>query len=247
MSRPKTVSIFGSCISRDALEYDGERRLRLATYLARQSLFSAAAPPVPFSEDEICNASSFRRSMVAHDLRKDAFQVFREDQSEYLMIDLIDERFKVAEFRGSVVTVSNEFTESGILGGEELRFYEKRIDDPRFLEAIDLFCQRVHELYPDERVIIHWGRFLDRYRTKEGGMARFPIRTCVQNKKNNTLLAWMYSRLQKNLPGAYVIDICENYLCDETHKWGLNPIHYEPDYYREVLRRIVEYMSHYSD
>lgn len=238
------VSIFGSCISRDCLEYAPDHSLQLATYIARQSMISAVSPPIGFQKEEIALSSNFRKNMVMHDFSKDAFELFRTDGSEYLMIDLIDERFRIAEFRGSVITASNEFAECGIAAEQELKFLRKKPDDQELLEKVDEFCERIKEIYPEEKIIIHRGRFLDRYISKEGiSSTRFPVNVRVYNAKMNALLDGLYARLLKNMPGAFLIDICAGYQCDETHKWGLNPIHYEPAYYEEVVSRVLEYIS----
>lgn len=217
--------------------------MQLATYIARQSMISAVAPPIGFQKEEIALSSNFRKNMVMHDFSKDAFELFRTDGSEYLMIDLIDERFRIAEFRGSVITASNEFAECGIAAEQELKFLRKKLDDQDLLEKVDEFCERIKAIYPEEKIIIHRGRFLNRYISKEGiSSTRFPLNVRGYSAKMNALLDGLYARVLKNMPGAFLVDICADYQCDENHKWGLNPIHYEPAYYEEVIRRVQEYI-----
>lgn len=243
---PKKISIFGSCVSRDALEFDAEKRFSLGTYIARQSMVSSVSPPIEFSEEELKNASPFRKRAVVHDLEKDAFSCLQSDGSEYLLIDLIDERFALAEFRGSIVTVSNEFREAQIegTGKDELKVYDKDLDDPVVLEKVDEFCRRIREIYPQEKIILQKALFLDRYYTKDGHETRpFPGYILANNKVVNAQLERLYARVLKNIPGAYVIDLCGKYQCHEAHKWGLSPYHYEAAYYQELIKMMVEYVS----
>lgn len=242
---PKSISIFGSCVSRDLLEpeFDTNKRLKVATYIARQSIVSSVFPPVEFLEGELKNESPFRRRAVEHDFKKDAFICFRSDGSEYLLIDLIDERFAMAKFRGSVVTVSNEFRESQIVPADELENFPKDITDSKIMEKVDEFCRRIMEIYPQEKIIIQKALFLDFYYSKDNRKTcKFPKYILANNRKVNAQLERLYARLSENIPGAYVIDICKQYQCDEAHKWGLSPMHYEPAYYEEVIKRIIDYI-----
>ena len=240
----KKISIFGSCVSRDVLEYDADKRFSLVTYIARQSMVSSVSPPVKFSEEELKNASPFKRRAVAHDLKKDVFTCLQSDGSEYLLLDLIDERFRLAKFRGSVVTVSNEFTESQIASGLRLKTYMKNVKNPFVLRKVDEFCRRIREIYPQEKIILQKALFLDRYYTKDGHETRpFPGYILANNKVVNAQLERLYARVLKNIPGAYVIDLCGKYQCHEAHKWGLSPYHYEAAYYQELIKMMVEYVS----
>ena len=40
--------------------------------------------------------------------------------------------------------------------------------------------------------------------------------------------------------GGGVIDISQNYLADENHKWGLSTMHFQPEYYQNVVKEIEE-------
>ena len=51
------INIYGSCVSRDSLEYQQERKIQVVNYFARQSVISAVTPPVPINEDDLSIAS----------------------------------------------------------------------------------------------------------------------------------------------------------------------------------------------
>jgi len=109
------VSIFGSCVTRDVLEHhaQAEYRLTLMSYISRQSLVSAMSPPVSCDEEDVLLDSPFQRRMVLSDLRKDAFEMLKQDKSRYMIIDFIDERFDLLRVDKSYVTASNECIASG--------------------------------------------------------------------------------------------------------------------------------------
>ena len=66
-----TVNIFGSCVSRDVLEMQQERKIQLQNYIARESIVSALSPPAFLNMDQLNLDSNFQRTMVAHDFHKD--------------------------------------------------------------------------------------------------------------------------------------------------------------------------------
>ena len=293
------------------LEYDRDHTLELSTYIARESMISAVSPPIAYESSEIRLSSKFQCEMVRHDFEKDAIDILRQDGSSFLILDLIDERFCLAKFRNSIVTVSNEFSQCGIAEEQDLEMIKNKLTEG-FKKQVKEFCSRIKEIYPEEHVIIHRGRFINTYLCADGTSRYFPLKVIGFNNRMNQMLDELYDWVTENIPGAYVIDIWEkknrcdscrslkiqciryvsrtvwyaaqlwirclkgktwldqtvrkvrdkaarfsnyphclgdayHYECDETHKWGLNPIHYEPDYYREVLRRIMEYMSHFTD
>lgn len=89
--------IYGSCVSRDALEFqqDGPE---LVKYVARTSLaVQQSAPKVLTSLLERI-PSPFQREMMMIDMQKSLFQLLESEQYDVLLLDFIDERFGIAQF-----------------------------------------------------------------------------------------------------------------------------------------------------
>ena len=42
------------------------------------------------------------------------------------------------------------------------------------------------------------------------------------------------------MPEAIDLDLCRGYCASESHKWGLAPMHYQDEYYINVLEQIKE-------
>ena len=251
-SRPmRKLSIFGSCVSRDLLEYPENRFLSLGAYIGRQSVVSAVSKPLSCQLESIALSSSFQRRQVYHDLVKDTFKVLEGSKADYLMIDLIDERFNLGILDGSIVTLSNEMTVS-TYRAEEIqtvpRIYDRTskdymINGTSLRGHMDAFVERLLDLYLPEQIILHKAFFVNSYITKEGERENFGISQRSWNKRNNHLLHFMHDYLQTCLPQAHVIDLCENFHADAKHKWGLSPMHYQEGYYRVALaavKRILE-------
>lgn len=87
-----SVSIFGSCVSRDLLEYNPACDLRLDSYFARQSIVSAVSDIVPIDSNEINIESNFQKRQIIYDFNKSAMGLMKDKVSDYLIIDLADEK-----------------------------------------------------------------------------------------------------------------------------------------------------------
>ena len=248
--KKRKISIFGSCVSRDIFEYDKLGQLELKTYVARQSVLSSVAKPINIDDTNINLNSQFQKRMVLTDLRKTAFDEFAHDESKYLLIDLIDDRFSIAEYKNSLCTFSNEFSNgmTDILCNINLKpkllkrgklFLDKApVDD-----MIDEFCKRISKIYDPEHIILHKALMVDKYIALDGRIKDFSSNYLKNNKKLNTILNYMYLRIEQNLPGIHIIDeMYDTHAC-ENHKWGLAPMHYEEKYYYRVLNKILKILK----
>lgn len=247
---PIPISIFGSCVSRDLLEFDRLKKLNLRTYIARQSIISAVSPPIKCNIDDINLESKFQKEMVYNDFVKETFNRFKNDGSKYLMIDLIDERFKILKYiqneTESIITYSASLQESKYLNNPQIITRERKIfggksyfvNNKKLDYYLKDFCTKVLEIYEPQNIIIHKAKMSNYYINSLGNISKFDINNLNNNKIVNDLLEYMYDYLEANFPNALVIDICDSFCADENHKWGLSPMHYEQEYYVKVFLEI---------
>ncbi|KFX59696.1 hypothetical protein HYH39_09665 [Clostridium botulinum] len=255
-----TISIFGSCVSRDLLEFDRNKKYDLKTYVARQSVISAVSTPLKCEMESINLQSKFQKSMVYNDFTKETFEKFNNDLSEYLIIDLIDERFNIVDYNGSILTLSNELKVTNFFCNNKENIYDEKICKIKnwkiykikkklfgysymfknnLLEKImDEFCDKLMKIYDNNKIIIHKAYMVDKYIDKSGKIVSFPENHLLNNTRINDRLKYMYNYLEEKLPNVFVIDICHNFRADENHKWGLAPMHYQDEYYITALNQL---------
>lgn len=248
MNRVVTVSIFGSCVTRDMLEFDKKEKqcIQLGEYIARQSIITANEGVV--SEiGEINLDSAFQRRLVLNDMAKSTFIKLANQKSDYLVLDLIDERFRIGERRGTLVTLSNEMIKSRCINEEELRICNKSIfGNKAFLDEISLefyvnrFLDALLQIYQSSQIILHKAYFLMQYRSLQNELKTFPIHSCNLIDRDNAWMDVMYSCIEKRIPKENIIDCCENYYAEESHRWGLAPMHYCDEYYLEALHWLYQ-------
>lgn len=233
MSQP-TVAIFGSCVSRDLFE-DPRLRPSLGHYGARSSIISAVAAPVPIAPERVVISSEWQRRCVLADFGKTFFSSLAHQRPDWLVIDLIDERFDLLRVNGSYVTRSSAF-DAGRLGERTDFEFEtvKRMSAEGcllFERAAPLFAERVLEMLPAERVVLHRALWCTHYRDG-ADIHPFPEARLELCLRQNEMLTHGYDALAAAF-GGRALEIRvepERQLADAGHRWQLEPFHYEQSY-----------------
>lgn len=249
---PVPISIFGSCVTRDAFNLDVQKRFDVKTYVARQSVVSAVSPAIPCREEDIKLESKFQRRAVWNDLAKNTFSSFRTDGSKYLMIDMIDERFEVARYAqdgiNSFYTYSALTQESGYFEKPDFVKRRKRLvpwpeyylGSEKLYVYVERFCRAILDIYSAQNIILHKAMMLNYYKKPSGEIVCFPQNRVASNKRINELLFYLYDLLEGYFGGCTVIDCCGGMCAEESHRWGLAPMHYEQEYYRLVYAQLIK-------
>ena len=246
------ISIFGSCVSRDAMEIclKNHPDVCLKTYIARQSIISAVSPPIAFDESEIHLASAFQKRMVACDLSKKTFDLLAGDGSEYLLVDLIDERFHLVQLQNSYVTLSSELINASFLpeGYRQIRRQKDTGGGYSFqgismVQYAERFIDRLLQIYPPNHIILHSSRMCNEYIDLDGSRKEFTASVIGNNAVYNSLYDALYGIFAELLPSSPVITCGGRYLADASHKWGLSSIHFQPAYYQEITDQLLAVIS----
>jgi len=242
-----TVAIFGSCVTRDLFE-DPLLRANLGHYTARSSVISVVAPPIDIDEDRVILSSAWQRRCVVADFRKTFFTTLTETGADWLVVDLIDERFDLLRGAGSFVTRSSAFRAAGL---DEDRPFEgvpaSRVSangHRLFEQAAARFAQRVSEIVPAERVILHRALWCTRYR-RNGAVAPFPPDQLAKCERQNEMLNHGYDTLVAAFDGraASIAVDPAIHVADADHHWQLEPYHYEPAYNQYAVERLQELLG----
>lgn len=246
--KKRTFDIFGSCVSRDLFTIPEAEHFECKEYIARQSVLSLLSEPLPVEKSEIAGlTSNFQKKMVLNDLQKTTFERLQESKSKFLIVDFIDERFRTAKISDCYVTMSNELMASGYLEGKDFQTIDTAKWDEKVMEAelkprVIALAEKICSIYKKSHIIIHMAKMVDNYLGKDGEIHKFAPNYIANNKRVNYLLDKMYGWLCDEISGVGggVIDISQNYLADENHKWGLSIMHFQPEYYQNVVKEIEE-------
>jgi hypothetical protein len=238
---PERIGIFGSCVTRDLFE-EPALRSALSQYTSRSSVISAVAEPVALDPALVRLDSAFQRRCVLEDFGKTFFTQLAASGSEWLLVDLIDERFEVLATEGSWVTRSSAFIGAGLdatLGNasEPVRRLTAEAD-ALLAAAVTVFADRVTAVIAPERVIVHRAGWLTRYRDG-GDVFSFGDARVDFAERHNAALDRAYDHLETSLGTAASIALDRTpYTSDVAHRWDLEPYHYEPAYNEAALDRL---------
>lgn len=231
------VAIIGSCVSRDAFEFERASRFDLIGYYARTRLASFMGRATrSISPDYSKISSNFQRKTVAADITKNGRKLLREQQYSLLVIDLIDERFPLIRFADSgVATESNEFRKLGVARSAYTRI------PPLHAESLDSWTAkwetllRMIDATSDRgKIVVHLAQWC-RYTAK--GTATIDEVDVVDAA--NHWLSRAYEIMRLDLDASQFIRVSdENQVADDSHKWSIAPFHYVPAYYDEFIRKL---------
>ncbi len=238
------IAIFGSCVTRDLFE-DGILRSSHVHYASRSSIISAVAARVALDEADVPLESAYQRRAVMADFNKTFFEEIEALAPDWVVVDLIDERFDVLRTGGSFVTESSAFSSAGLGACERFDFTPVRRltaeASQLFDEATTSFAQRLGEIIPAERVILHRALWLTRYR--RGDLIEdFPAPRAAFAERHNRALEAHYDAVVASLGGQGPVlgpdPAC--HFADHDHKWALEPFHYERAYNEWAVSRLRE-------
>ena len=232
-----SINILGSCVSRDIFNFNRTEDINIDQYIARQSFISSV--DTPFSGTIDINLSSqFETRSLKSDLRKDSFKTLSSHKSDYLIIDLIEDRFPLVKFQESLFTFSYELQNSKFFDYSEIELIDKTdIPSSTWKDAMGKYVNHILKIYSPDKIIIHETYLVDQYISKNGEIKCFSGEKLAFSKKINKILKQYYDYLKQKIPDAYVISILnEGYLANENHIWGLAQVHYEDRYYQDVLK-----------
>ncbi|WPR66127.1 DUF6270 domain-containing protein [Glutamicibacter protophormiae] len=230
------VFVYGSCVSRDLVELH-KKSMDCVDYVARQSWISAASAESELpSESKL--SSKFQNAMLAGDFGSDALLRInsRIDESDLVLLDIVDDRFGVYPLNGGYVTPSAEFTMSGLRKNLNLGTHIPFGTDEHFELWSDAARTMMGSLgYGIEKCIVLSVPFTE---------VSFES-TIVPDALSRKAASWneAYLRYYDFLSsiGFRVISLpAKMAISTRYHQWGVAPFHYVEGAYRWWFDRIIE-------
>lgn len=235
----KKICIFGSCVSRDIIEYDMKNNFELIDYYARSS-FASLASSAMIEQSVLDNIqSSFQKRMVLRDMDKSFIRKLKKNDFDFLLIDFIDDRFHFYKIsKNSVVTVSNEYKKA------KGKLYSSNMIYSKSQEHIDLWNKGIEKIYDDlyfiqDKIVLNKVYWSDVFYNGD----KFLINQ-EELISNNNFLKERYDAFFKFFPKIKYIEYPKDMLVlDHEHKWGGAPMHYHSDVYKYAYVKLCNFLN----
>ncbi len=225
-----TVSIHGSCVSRDLAEFHD---YSVTNYQARSSICTKGTVASEYDSKYLASISSkFQRRMVEWDLSK---RNFRTHESDFIILDLIDERFDIYFDGVSCVTRSQAFHQSGVLRSLNEDFQRVERGTELYFELFRNGLEKFRSCL-DKPLVFHDARWATHY---QEGTKRVKFETQQQIYFENNLLEDLSKIVREEIFPALIVEKPELCIGDAGHKWGPASFHFIPEYYREIDNQIM--------
>ena len=172
------VKSIGSCATRDMKPIC--RKIDLVGNVGFTSIFTILGKPIPFqaTKELIANKahppSDYELKMMNLDLSKGAFDYIKGNPCQYVILDLIDERYdflKYADDSYTLLTDPFEKVHHSALRAERVRHQDlsREIID----EKIKRFCDEILKIYEGKKVMINRALMVHEYIDQDGNIREF--------------------------------------------------------------------------
>ena len=208
----------------------------IGDYRARTSLHTIFKNPVPegLFPDTSSIESNWQRRMVDFELSKKSMDV---SQSEYLIVDFIDERFHKGYLLGTMISISDQMSKKVVPNYDVVSAFKQGTsrDIKHWIGVCKLFANWVKT--EGVKVILHSSRFAKSHLDGDK-LVDNPKQEFIE--KMNKIIRRYEKIFLEEVPVDGVVQVSKKYLVsDPNHVWGLAPFHYVADYYENAWKQIV--------
>lgn len=250
------IFTFGSCVSRDVFNHAPGNENEVSLNIQRMSMTLLPLKGYDINIEDIdmeyLDDFIWEVKMMLIEISKTALSMIDESNADYVVMDLIEERFDFAEFEidGEKYTC--------IKSGHFDNFFEKYLkdkvtsyretsideyDDEWIKKNLDIVIKRLCKKYSISKLILIETYYATEMIDDEGNITEYDIQEEIVEKNNR--LHRMYGLMKEVLnenstedESFNLIEATENNLGYKNHKWGPFPVHYVDEFYENIGKAI---------
>ena len=240
---PITFNIFGSCCSREIMNYS--ERYKVNAYVQQNPIHTIKSSPLIIDEEDTVSAlnSAFIKRMIVANFNKTAIDLLMAQDSDYLMIDFADCRFGYYEFsEPEGVKVASTWNATLTLENlKKKRKFKYKLNSPNTISEaewdsyIEDFLSIIKTKYTEDRIVINEITFAEKY-VIGTEMKEYDKNGIELSAK--PLIEMIEAKVQEKLPGARVLKRLPNALGNVYHPYGNIPLHYANYVYKYMAKQL---------
>ncbi|WP_353947624.1 DUF6270 domain-containing protein [Sporolactobacillus sp. Y61] len=249
--KPIKLAILGTCYTRGAFnsrsyfnpEYKSKYNIAYTQF--HSSIPSLMSKPLPYPASYFAERKPIEKAYIACDFEKTFFNELEKSKADYFLFDLYPDAVRDLVIfdddhmiTGSFYLRNREFLKN--LHGKAS--FVSHNDEPTFLKywcpAAERFAKAIVKYFPQNHIILQKARMTDRYYDKNHQVRYFADQIDLV-KRSNMYYQFMESYLLHLLPHIHTIDLNHyGFIGQYNHPYGRSTNHYEPDYYKELVRQL---------
>lgn len=256
---PTKIFTFGSCVSRDIFNHTKEGEFEVTLNIQRMSfaLLPLEGYPIRYEDLDMDYLDDFpwEVKMMIIELSKTGLSMIKDADADYVVMDLVEERFEFAEFEKDGKTYqcikSGHFDNlyKKYLKDKVTKYRELSIEDYKDEEITNLFRKSISVLldkFPIDKIILIETYFANRMIDDEGKITEYEDK--VEVEKMNVRLHRVY-KLMKQILDSFckegeasytLLKAPEDNMGYANHKWGPFPVHYIDEFYENMGEKILK-------
>lgn len=255
------ISILGMCVLRDIFTLGKKKEEE--EYIVDRFVQSvspitiAGSPHAFFSEMEIrekiennsskifFDTSNFYKKMMLFNLYGNALDYLKEVKSDYLLLDMGGLRYNIwwLDKEKTVPITTDSFFEKYFHRMMNMGLFPKdivsqeitTIDDATLYHYLDIFVERIKEMYPVDKIILFEVQGIYEYIDKNKHIFLSGI---SETERINYIVEKGYRYVKDKMSGCHIIRFPKGILCDVSHQWGKCTFHFIKEYYEYAYEAI---------
>lgn len=247
---PTSFGIYGTCVSIDVFNINKSSQIVAAKNPVRATSIFTLDSRLNRGGVEFEHPSSWFTEMLGHVFDGNVKSCLKHERGEYLIIDLIEERFKFLVVNDDTLFLNSSYCQqANVIQKLKENGYKISEADHENLSYNEIqryiknFAEYITTIYPQKKIIINEAYLVDKYRDVDGKIKEF------QGEWNNYIIEkskryfkYFYESLKECLPNAYVIQMPEWNVADAKHYHLNSPAHFIPKAYEYVYEKIRDYV-----
>lgn len=227
-----TVDIWGSCVSREILNYTTE--ISCGKYILQNPIHTMESPPFEISRDQIQGGSRFISDMAYLEFNKKAKEYFNNNfKSNYLIVDTADCRSNIAVIgpnnsRIALFVLTNQTIKNLNLKAKCIVKEAFDISPKEWDKYVLDFCNLILSKYEEKNIILNNFTFATKYLKNE---QFFPFENLEIIQNENIITNLVADLFKKHLPNSLQLSPVVPAIADDNHHLGRSSLHFVNDFY----------------
>ena len=250
------ISILGCCVSRDTVDFNRDKYIvkRYTGIVSPYTILSGAPFNLPIDTLSSGGISNFISRCISLDAKNKSLDYLAENKGDWLLLDLASSRLGSIYFRekdalltyNRSVRIVLPIIAKALNNSSYEISYAWQLPIDVLLHRTENMLDQILSIYKPENIILNEFYFSDEYISKTGILLKFDNKTIEDNKILAAIMRKVNYLCKEKLTGCHVIEWPDNVLADESHRWGLYPLHFHKYYYEYADKAIQTIIKNYD-